>query len=233
MPLKVVFFDLIGALVDPDALMPCYAESLAQTLGARFGGDAARWQSAVRGVFADWDSFYADLNLSGDDGIADMWEGMYRVTRGYFRLADMPEPDQAALTALSRSLPGDAAAACHALLPGAPDALNRLGAAGIRCGVTTWLTADHARGILRGGGALSLIDAPILTPETVERFERDQTYFEIAARRAGVDPESCLLISARTDALETARAVRMGTAHIEREMALLDVIKAALTHSSP
>jgi FMN phosphatase YigB (HAD superfamily) len=233
MPLKVVFFDLIGALVDPDALMPCYADSLARTLRARFGGDAVRWQSAVRRVFADWDSYYADLNLSGDDGIADMWEGMYRVTRGYFRLADMPEPDPPALTALSRSLPGDAASACGALLPGAPDALNRLGGAGIRRGVTTYLTADHARAILRGGAALALIDAPILTPETVERFERDQTYFDIAMRRAGVDPESCLLISARTDVLDSARAVGLRTARLMPETRLMDVIEAALTHSSP
>lgn len=232
MTLKVVFFDLIGALVDPDALMPCYADSLARTLRARFGGDMARWKNAVRGVFADWDSYYADLNLSGDDGIADMWEGLYRVMRGYFRLAQMPEPDQPALTALSRSLPGDAASACSALLPDALDTLRTLRAARIRRGVTTYLTTDHARGILRGGRALALIDAPILTPETVERFERDQTYFEIAARRAGVKTESCLLVSARTDALEAARIAGLQTACLMREMTLLDVI-AAVTHSNP
>jgi FMN phosphatase YigB (HAD superfamily) len=186
----------------------------------------------VRAVFADWDSYYTDLNLSGDDGIADMWEGLYRVTRGYFRLADMPEPDQPTLTALSRSLPGDAASACSALLPGALDALNQLGAKGIQRSVTTYLTADHARGILRGSAALTLIDAPILTPETVERFERDQTYFEIAARQAGVQPESCLLVSAKTDALESARAVGMQTTRMEQAMTLLDVI-AAVTHSNP
>ncbi len=232
MPLHVVYFDLIGALVDSDALLPCYTDALARTLRARFGGDLARWHSAVRGVFADWDSYYADLNLSGDDGIADMWEGLYRVTRGYFRLADMPTPAQPALTALSRSLPGEAAAACAALLPGALDALKWLSRAGIRRGVTTYLTADHARGLLRGGAALTLIDAPILTPETVERFERDQTYFEIAARRAGVDPDSCLLVSASMDALQTARAAGMRTARPARELSLLDGIAAALMRSS-
>ncbi|PJF26429.1 MAG: hypothetical protein CUN53_07860, partial [Phototrophicales bacterium] len=212
MSVHVLYFDLIGALVDPAALTPCYVDSLARMLRARFGGSAARWHSAVRGVFADWDSYYADLNLSGDDGIADMWEGMYRVMRGCFRLADMPEPDQPSLTALSRSLPGDAAAACDSLLPDALDALNQLGAKGIRRGVTTYLTADHARGMLRGGDALALIDAPILTPETVERFERDPTYFEIAALRAGVKPGSCLLVSARTDVLDSARAAGLRAA---------------------
>jgi FMN phosphatase YigB (HAD superfamily) len=233
MPIHIIYFDLIGALIDPDALLPCYADSLARTLRARFGGDLARWQSAVRGVFADWDSYYADLNLSGDDGIADMWEGLYRVTRGYFRLAGMPEPDQRALTTLSRSLPGEAASACAALLPDALNALRTLKAAGIRRGITTYLTADHARGILRGGGALALIDAPILTPETVERFERDQTYFEIAARRAGIPPESCLLVSERTDALESARAAGMQTARRMPGMGLIDVIEDVLTYSNP
>jgi len=235
MSLSIIFFDLIGALIDADALARCYADALARALRAHFGGDAARWQKAVRGVLADWDSYYADLNLSGEDGIADMWEGMFRVMRGYLRLAGIPEPDTPALAALARALPGEAAAACAALLPGALEALRLLRSAGIRRGVTTYLTADHARGLLRGGSALTLINAPILTPETVERFERDQTYFEIAARRAGVDPKSCLLFSPEVNALAAARAAGMRTARRAAGMPLLDALERALMHhhSSP
>lgn len=235
MSLGIIFFDLIGALIDPDALARRYPDALARALRAHFGGELARWREAVRGVLTDWDSYYADLNLSGEDGIADMWEGMLRVTRGYLRLAGMPEPDPPALAALARALPGEAAAACAALLPGALEALRLLKSAGIRRGVTTYLTADHARGLLRGGGVLMLIDAPILTPETVERFERDQAYFEIAARRAGVDPKSCLLISAELVSLAAARAAGMRTAQRAAGMTLLDALEQALMHhhSSP
>jgi FMN phosphatase YigB (HAD superfamily) len=228
MSLSLVFFDLIGALIDPDALARCYPDALARALRAHFGGELARWREAVRGVLTDWDSYYADLNLSGEDGTADLWEGMLRVTRGYLRLAGMPEPDPAALTALARALPGEAAAVCAALLPGALSALRLLESAGIRRGITTYLTADHARGLLRGGGALRLIDAPILTPETVKRFDRDQTYFAMAARRAGVEPASCLLISAELDSLAAARAAGMRTARRAAGMTPLDALARAL-----
>lgn len=212
---RILYFDLSDTLLDRAAYAPKFAAALAETLVHECGGTPAVWRAAWARVLADWDSYYADLNLSGDEGIAAMWEGMFRTMRALFRLAGAAEPLKHTLTELARTLPGRAARRIDALYADAAPVLARL-APVCGLGVSAYFPADHTRGILEGGGALAYFDAPILTPETAERFERDSDYFLLAARRANAAPADCLLISADVRALAAAESAGLRVAPIDR-----------------
>jgi len=212
-----VFFGLYGVLADKVARAIQFPDAIAEVLCGRYGGAADTWRRAYAGVLADWDSYYADLNLSGDDGIAALWEGEFRTTRALFRLAGVPELPKDELTTLARALTGTAAARCDLLYPDAKRALRTLHTAGIALGVASHATAAHARGVLTGAGALDAFTgsngaALIIAPEVVERFERDTIFYAAAARRANVDPAACLVVDHAPDALDGARAAGMQTA---------------------
>lgn len=214
--IRVIFFSL-DVLTDRDALRHGVSEQMAQIMARRYSAPAAAWTAARRRVVADWDAYYADLNLSGDDGVADMWEGDFRTTRALFRLANVPEPPKAELTALSRELAALAASACRsALRPDVPEALRQLTGAGFALGALTHSSAAFLRGVLSGGGVLPLFSAPLIGTDTAERFEWDAAYFALVARLAAVAASACLVVDARADVLAQAQTAAMQTAQVER-----------------
>lgn len=214
--ISYIFFDLHGTLVNGGALHPCYSAALGQFMARRFGGTAADWAEANHRVLADWDSYYADLDLDGDDGIIDMWEGLFRTTRAMFRLMDVPEPPRRVLRALSRELPGIVTRNCDALFPDARPVIERLCAAGYMLGVTSHALEDQARGLLRGGDVLRYFAAPIVGPDTVERFVKDEAFYAFAARRAGVDPAECLTVDDSLPSVEAAQVAGFQALYIAR-----------------
>ncbi len=126
---------------------------LRRAAGADHGGALRlerrrRGRTPIAAVVADWDSYYADLNLSGDDGIADMWEGIFRTTRALFRLTGIPEPDKSELIALSRELPGLAAEGSDVLYPEVPEVLAELDDAGLLLGVISHAPTNQIRAVL-------------------------------------------------------------------------------------
>ena len=211
-----IFFDLHGTLIDGAALHPCYSAALGQYMAKRFGRTAGEWANANRRVLADWDSYYADLDLSGDNGIEDMWEGLLRTTRAMFRLLDVPMPERSTLRALSREIPGIVTRDCNALFPDARPVIERLCAAGYMLGVTSHALEDQSRGLLRGGDVLRYFAAPVVGPDTVERFSKDEVFYAFAARRAGVDPADCLTIDDSLQSVEGARAAGFQALYIAR-----------------
>lgn len=211
-----VFFDLHGTLVDGAALHPCYSAALGQMMAQRFGRTAAEWADANKRVLADWDSYYTDLDLTGDYGIEDMWEGLLRTTRAMFRLLDAPMPDRATLRALSREIPGRVTRNCNALYADARPVIERLCAAGCMLGVTSHALEAQSRGLLRGGDVLRYFAAPVVGPDTVGRFAKDAIFYAYAARQAGVHPSECLAVDDSLVCLEGARAAGFQVLHIAR-----------------
>ena len=211
-----VFFDLHGTLVDGAALHPCYSAALGRFLSRRFGRTPAEWADANKRVLADWDSYYTDLDLTGDNGIDDMWEGLLRTTRAMFRLLDVPMPDRGTLRALSRALPGEVTRHCNALYSDARPVIERLCAAGFMLGVTSHALEAQSRGLLRGGDVLRYFAAPVVGPDTVERFAKDEVFYGHAARQAGVDPAECLAVDDSLVCLDGARLAGFQVLHIAR-----------------
>jgi FMN phosphatase YigB (HAD superfamily) len=182
-------------------------------MAERYGGDAAAWAEANRQIVGDWDSYYADLDLAGDDGVNHMWEGQFRVTRALFRLTNTLEPDQAELTALSRELPYLATRACGAFFPDARDMLPHLQEIGYRLGIASHTTTLQARGTLEGGGVLDLFTGPILGPDVTGHFVKNKAFY----LASNLPTENVLVVDDSLDGVRGAKAAGMKAAYLRRD----------------
>jgi HAD superfamily hydrolase (TIGR01509 family) len=211
-----LLFDLGGVLIDTARLHPCYSESVGQAMAARYGGSVERWRCACDQLLHDWDSYYADLNLESDEGMDDLWEGLFRTARGLFRLAEAPEPSHEALTVLARELPALAVRPCPALYPDVIEVLQRLSAAGFTLGVASHAIKAQARALLAAGGIDGLCGGWIVAPDTVERFQKDARFYTAGAALAEVSPALCLVVDDDPMAAAGARAAGMSTLCLAR-----------------
>ncbi|MEP7290825.1 MAG: HAD family hydrolase, partial [Chloroflexota bacterium] len=194
-----------------------YAENLGRVMAERYGLTPDVWAQANRRITADWDSYYADLNLGGDDGIAEMWEGLFRTTRALFRISGVPEPEKAELTALSRELPGLAARECDALYPEAAAVLEELDAAGLVLGVISHAISIQVRATLES--VLPYFKGGIWGADSAERFEKDVQRYQAAALHARTAPENCLMLDDKIAPLVNARRAGMHSIQIRRDAA--------------
>ncbi|MEQ8672093.1 MAG: HAD family hydrolase [Aggregatilineales bacterium] len=214
-----VFFDLHGTLIDSHALHPCYTAGLGELMVARYGGTAEMWATANRLIVADWDSYYADLDLGGEDAIEHMWEGLYRITRALFRLTGIPEPSKAEISALSREIPAIAPRKCDAFYDDTKPVLKHLYESGYVLGIASHALVEQARSLLIGGGVSDYFNGLILSPEVTDQFNKDATFFRYALNHHGnvLDPAVCLVVDDDAYALRGAKQLGMRTAHIVRK----------------
>jgi FMN phosphatase YigB (HAD superfamily) len=211
-----IFFDLHGTLIHPPQMSARYDIELGRIMAARFGQKAEVWTEARRRIDKDWDSYFADLDLTGDRGIDDMWEGLYRTTRALFRLVNVPEPDRDTLWSLVRELPELATQSCDAVYPDAREVVQKLHAAGKVLGITSHAIVPQIRGTLTGGGLMDYFAGPLVGPDTAGQFDKDARFYDFAARAAGVKADVCLVVDDAPDALAGASAAGMGAAQICR-----------------
>lgn len=189
-------------LTDGARLVEIYARGVQASLTREYGD--APWARAYRQIAADWASYFADLDYGGEEGMADMREGYYRVARALFTLTRQPEPEQPQLTALARTLAQRA--------PTYGDAFTETGREHIE---TTRLTlialsyhwGDHARAIIAGAGLNARFQA-VVGADTVERYTRDTRYFQLVCQHCTLEPAQCLLIE--PDARIRQSAARIG-----------------------
>jgi FMN phosphatase YigB (HAD superfamily) len=207
-----VFFDVHDVLVDRAQLGRCYAENVGRIMAQRYGLTPEVWAQANREIVADWDSYYTDLNLSGEDGIAHMWEGVFRTTRALFRLTGAPEPPKAELTALSRELPGLAATGCAVLYPEVPEVLAALDHAGVILGVISHSLDNQIRASL--APVLHHFKGTIWSADYAGRFDKDVQRYQIAA--AHTTTAACLVVDDKPTPLLNARRAGMQTLQICR-----------------
>jgi FMN phosphatase YigB (HAD superfamily) len=211
-----VFFDVHDVLVDRAPLSAYYAERLGVIMTERYGGTPVEWSRAYWRVVEDWFSYYADLNLSGDEGIEDMWEGLFRTTRALFRLTNTPEPSKSELTALARALPALASSGCDALYPETREVLFSLEATGRTLGVISHALSSQIHASL--APVLHHFKGTIWGADNAERFDKDVERYQTAALHARVAPENCLALDDKVDPLLNARAAGMHTIQIRRDV---------------
>jgi len=210
-----VFFDVHDVLVDRVPLSAHYAERLGVIMTERYGGTPAEWTRAYHRVVEDWFSYYADLNLSGDEGIEDMWEGLFRTTRALFRLTNTPEPNKPELTALARELPALASTGCDALYPETREVLAALDNAGLTLGVISHALSSQIHASL--APILHHFKGTIWGADNAERFDKDVERYQAAILHARVAPENCLVLDDKIDPLLSARDAGTHTIQIRRD----------------
>lgn len=215
MSLTHIFFDVHDVLVDRIQLREFYTARLGEIMHERYGFAPEVWATSYRRILADWDSYYADLNLSGDDGIADMWEGIYRTTRALFRLTGAQEPDKPELTALSRELPGLAAQGGDVLYPEVPDVIARLDDAGLTLGVISHSLIGQIHASL--APILHHFKGPVWGADNAGRFDKDVQRFQSAALSAGAELSNCIMLDDKQQPLLNARRTGMRAIQVRRD----------------
>lgn len=202
-----IFFDVHDVLVDRAPLRPCYEQGIGRILSERYGGNPDQWALANRRIVNDWDSYFADLDFSADDGIRQIWEGEFRTTRALFRLTGTPEPPHDELIALSRELPGLAPRGCNVIYPDAPDALKVLRGRGLTLGVVSHAFEGQIRASLEP--VIDLLNGTIWGSDTAEHFDKDPERYLLAAHGAKADPSACIVVDDKRRPLDAACSVGM------------------------
>lgn len=211
-----IFFDLHGTLIDGVVLHECYRMGLGRHMAEWYGGDVLKWAEANTRIMQDWDSYYADLDLGGDEGLAHMWEGLFRTTRALFRLTNTPEPAHAELVRLSRELPTISIQGCDAFYADTKPILKQLYELGYILNVTSHALMEGGRGLLNGGGMLSYFEGVFIGPDITEQFEKDEQFYRIALMKAGISAENAMLVDDNALAITCAQRLGMRTVQIRR-----------------
>jgi len=189
--MRVILFDLHHTLADPSLVHAAYSQGLGLVMAARYGESAQAWAQANRAIVADWDSYAADLDLSGDQGYAAYQELMLRTTRALFRLVGQPYPSAAELAALAVDLPALAMqqSTANTLYADSAPTLRALHQRGWRLGTASNAPAGQVRATLASAGILSLFDPALLIgSDTLERWEKDEAFWERTWQRSGAAP---------------------------------------------
>ncbi|GAB4521079.1 MAG: hypothetical protein OHK0046_32010 [Anaerolineae bacterium] len=215
MAITHVFFDLPDVLIDSHRLRSCVQAAIGTIMAVRYGGQAAAWTQAYTSILNDWDSYSADLDFSGDDGLDQFREALYRTTRALFRLTGTPEPSQSELAVVARDLPGLAALHCQAAQPDANEAVTALYTAGITLGAVGYTFTAHLRGMLYGAGWQEMFQGPIVGADTAGQIEKDAVFYGTVLRLAGIPAAQCAVVSEKP--MPGARAAGMTTILLLRE----------------
>ncbi len=211
-----IFFDLHQTIVDGVLMHDCYSAAYGQLMAVRYGLSPEIWTQANRRIMADWDSYFVDLDLDGENGIADMWEGYYRTTRAMFRITGTPEPAYEEVMALVREVPGYATRHCDAFYPDAKPVIRRLFEAGFTLGIATHALTTQACGTLQGGGMLDYFKGAILGPDVTDQFAKNAAYYAYAIRAAQAPAGCCLVVDDSIHAMHGAKQVGIRAVQICR-----------------
>jgi beta-phosphoglucomutase-like phosphatase (HAD superfamily) len=226
--MRHIFFELAGVLADPARIRVHYPTHLGAVMFEHYGCSAGVWTKSYLEVRRDWDSYWSDLDLTGDDPLANYWEGLFRAAHALFRLAQVPEPEKDDLIAFSRILPDLVFARFDAFYDDVGTLLAELHAAGLRLHVATYWTAGAAHGLLAGAGVLPYFTPPTIALDLSESFEKD---YALLPLKTGVPPDQCLVVDANVRALERARAAGLNVARVAEGHTLRQVIEGVLDHS--
>lgn len=204
-----IFFGLHGTLSDPQRLATTYDHACGVFMARHYGGAPAMWATASQRIRADWDSYYADLDLGGDDAVAHLREGRFRTTRALFRLVGMDAPDIETTHRLAHDLTRHTFAAGDAFYPAARTLITELNETDNRLGVVTHLAEDQARALLHGAGMFACFKGAI-----IGRCRRDTAFFRQLPVVARAPAGDCVVVDADARIIKVARQTGMRGIHI-------------------
>lgn len=214
--LKHVIFHL-NVLADPALLCAHYQTGLADIMQRRYGKSRQFWINIQAQIFADWASYHADLNYSADEGMNDILEGRFRVTRALFRLAQIPEPPKQEITQVAEYLISQAPKYGDALFHDSHDLLSWLLDKNISIAIVSYYPEIQLRAILCGAQLEEKISY-LIGSDSFEQFEMDNRYFEYLLNKLKSRASECLYVDNQTTVIEIATRLQMKTLQLERSM---------------
>lgn len=187
-------------LIDRQALAAALPRAWARVLDKEHGGGIDLWQHAYEEVALDWESYWADLDLNGDDSLSQWREGRWRTVRACFRVAGRSIPDvehtRYYLDGVTEVV-GAQAAALHPLgawRPGAVELLDGLARARVGVAIVDpYSPAALVRGLLCSCQEIAY--RMVIGPDELGQVGLEGIAWEYLASLAGADGSSTLLIS--------------------------------------
>jgi hypothetical protein len=136
-------------LIDRSALSAALPGAWAEVLQTGYGGERDTWTHAYQQVAEDWESYWADLDLNGDDSVEQWREGRWRTVRAWFRLAGELLPSENLIPHFLDTLTESTGELCQAWRAGAVVALQGLEKVGIATTIIDpYAPAPLVRGML-------------------------------------------------------------------------------------
>jgi HAD superfamily hydrolase (TIGR01509 family) len=179
-PIEAVVFDMDGVLVDTEHLWDEVREALTEEWGGRYTPEA---QEAMMGMSSrEWSRYLHEI----------------------VGLREPPEVinDEVVRRMLARyenELP---------VIPGAVDAVRRLGGAGFRLAVASSSNRELIDAVLRRLGVTELFEVTVSSEEVARGKPAPDVYLK-AARRLGVAPARCAAIEDSASGIRAAHAAGM------------------------
>jgi hypothetical protein len=190
-----------SSLLDRAALKAALPLAWGEALADGPGGFPGDWADAYRLIQDDWHSYWADLDLSGDDSLAQWREGRWRIVRGLFRLAGRAAPTLAEMPYYLDVFPRGVGHRCPAWRPGTVEMLDQLAGRGLE--VT--LLAPHTASALLWG-MLDMAERlhsvrRVLGPDELGQVGLEGIAQAHLARLAGDDPSEAVHITSPDEEL--------------------------------
>lgn len=210
--MTTILFELRGVLIDPVRERATSTLAEAEYLSTRFGTSVEAWLKAAQQIEADWDSYYADLDLGGDEGYRDFLEGEFRTLRARFRLTGTAEPNAEVIRSLADELTYAGASATRAWFPDIGATIEALHRAGNRLGIVTNRRTAYIRGLFTHCPYAGCFTGPFIGVDTVEQFVKDAMFY----RKLNLQAAQCLVVDRDTRSLDAAREAGFQTALLWR-----------------
>jgi beta-phosphoglucomutase-like phosphatase (HAD superfamily) len=204
----------LNSLADPLLLRAHYQLGLAKIMQQRYGQPQQFWVDIQTQIFADWDSYHADLNYSGEDGMADMREGRFRLTCALFRLAKIPEPPKQEITQLADDLIAQAPKCADALGQDSIDLLLMLHKQGYFLSIISYYPEQQVQAILCGADIEEKISY-VIGANTFEQFDMNSRYFMSLVNHLRCQPPECIYIDNQDEVIEAAAQLGMKTLYVK------------------
>ena len=212
---QIVLFNCIGLLVDGSKIRQSFRENVAQVMSERYGKSRDVWKVADEQIVADWASYHADLNFSGEDGIDDIHEALFRVTRALFTIAKVPEPPKPEITALASEL---ISTPCkNVFLPDVLPALEKCRKNGYSIGTFSYLLEKQVRAI-----TAEIPDVEhIIGADTLNHYEHDLMFFRKLIAHLKTSPDKINVVTNSPQTLAVASQAGMTILPVRQSLASL------------
>ena len=174
-------------LIDRSVLSAALPDAWATVLQAGYGGERTAWNHAYQQVADDWESYWADLDLNGDDSVEQWREGRWRTVRAWFRLAGQPLPSEDQIPYFLDTLTKSAGEYSNAWRAGATDALIALE----EMGLPATIVDPYAPAALVRGMLISCCNGTInvIGPDELGQVGLDGIAWGWLTSLSGGDPE--------------------------------------------
>lgn len=213
---KILLFKCIGVLVDGRAMRQNYQNNMAQIMTKRYGKSPDIWLSADKQIVADWADYHADLNFSGEDGIADIHEGLFRVTCALFKITQVDEPSKSEITVLAQDLM-TVPYTQDIFFAGVLDVLERCQQAGYEIGIFSYFLQKQVSGMFQNIPHIKYI----IGADTLNHYEHDANYFLKLSSHLKTSPNNVIVISNSAQINSAAIQTGMNTLLVGQSSALL------------